>query len=246
VTGRFAVQYVNLYAARVRGVLPSTTIVANVTRTLVFIVGGLVVLQTLGVSITPILTALGVGGLAVALALQDTLSNLFSGLQIIGSGQVKPGDFIRLESGEEGFVADVTWRNTTIRQLSNNMVIVPNSHLASSRVTNFDQPDKSQAVLVQVGVAYDSDLQRVEQLTAEVGRDVMKSVSGGVAEFDPFVRFHTFGDSSIDFTVILRGGQFVDQYLIKHEFIKRLHARYKEEGIEIPFPIRTVLLKKTA
>jgi small-conductance mechanosensitive channel len=243
VIARLAVSYVNLYATQVRGVLPSTTIFSNLTRALVYIIGLLVILQSLGISITPILTALGVGGLAVALALQDTLSNLFAGLQVIGSGQLRPGDFIRLESGEEGYVVDVTWWNTTIRQLANNMVIVPNAHLASSRVINFDQPEKEQAVLVQVGVSYDTDLQRVEHVTIEVARDVMKSVRGGISGFEPFIRYHTFGDFSVNYTVILRGETFVDQYLIKHEFIKRLHRRFQREGIEIPFPIRTVHLK---
>jgi small-conductance mechanosensitive channel len=73
----------------------------------------------------------------------------------------------------------------------------------------------------------------------EVGSDVMASMPGGVPDFEPFVRYHTFGDSSINFTVILRAREFVDQYLIKHEFVKRLHARFNHEGIVIPFPIRT-------
>jgi small-conductance mechanosensitive channel len=241
---RMAVNYVNLYSASVSGVLPSTTIFSNLMRLIVYLTGLLVILQSLGISITPILTALGVGGLAVALALQDTLSNLFSGLQIIGSGQVKPGDFIRLESGEEGYVVDVTWRNTTVRQLPNNMIIVPNSQLASSRVTNFYQPDKELAVLVQVGVSYESDLRHVERVTMEVARQVMREATGGVPDFEPFIRYHTFADFSINFTVIMRGKEFVDQYFIKHEFVKRLHDRYNVEGIEIPFPIRTVHVKQ--
>jgi small-conductance mechanosensitive channel len=243
VGARLAANSVGLYAMRVRGVLPSTSIFTNLARALIYVIGILVILQSLGISITPMLTALGVGGLAVALALQDTLSNLFSGLQIIGSGQVKPGDFIKLDTGEEGYVVDVTWRNTTIRELPNNMVIVPNAHLAASRVRNFYQPEKELAVLLQVGVSYESDLEHVERVTTEVARDVMKTTPGGIAGFEPFIRYHTFADFSIDFTVILRGQEFVDQYLIKHEFIKRLHERYAAEGIEIPFPIRTIHLK---
>ncbi|MBI4473912.1 MAG: mechanosensitive ion channel family protein, partial [Acidobacteria bacterium] len=220
-----------------------TTIFSNLTRLLVWLIGMLITLQTLGISITPILTALGVGGLAVALALQDTLSNLFSGLQVIGSGQVRPGDFIKLDTGEQGYVVDVTWRNTTIRELSNNMIIVPNSKLASSQVCNFDQPGKELAVLVPVGVSYDSDLEKVERITVEVAREVMRTVPGGVRDFEPFIRYHTLADFSINFTVIMRGREFVDQYLIKHEFLKRLHERYRSEEIEIPFPVRTVHVK---
>ena len=83
-------------------------------------------------------------------------------------------------------------------------------------------------------------LAHVEQVVTEVGRAVMREVEGGVPEFQPFVRFHTFGDSSIDFTVILRAQEFTGQYLVKHEFVKRLHARFRTEGIVIPFPIRTL------
>lgn len=112
-----AAKLVGLYARRIEGTLPATSLFANLTKMFVFLIGSLIILQTLNVSITPILTALGVGGLAVALALQDTLSNLFSGLQVIASRQVKPGDYVKLESGEEGYVTDITWRNTAIRAL---------------------------------------------------------------------------------------------------------------------------------
>jgi small-conductance mechanosensitive channel len=101
------------------------------------------------------------------------------------------------------------------------------------------------AVLVQVGVSYASDLPKVERVTIEVGREIMREVQGGVPTFEPFIRYHTFESSSINFSVILRGQEYTDQYLIKHEFVKRLQKRYHEEGIEIPFPIRTVFLKGT-
>jgi len=105
-------------------------------------------------------------------------------------------------------------------------------------------PDKELAVLVNLGVSYSSDLNKVERVTIEVAREVMKAVSGGVPDFDPFIRYHTFGDFSINFTVIMRAKEFKDQYLIKHEFIKKLHQRYIKEGIEIPFPIRTIYTKE--
>ncbi len=225
------------------GVAQSSSIFVNITRLVVYVVGFLVLLQTVGVSIAPLLTALGVGGLAVALALQDTLSNLFAGIHILASKKVQPGDFIRLDSGEEGYVVDINWRNTWIRQLPNNMVLVPNARLASAIVTNFYRPETELAVLVQVGVSYDSDLAKVERVTIEVAAEVMREVDGAVPGFEPFIRYHTFGDSSIDFSVILRGREFTDQYLITHEFVKRLHERYRAEGIEIPFPIRTVHLR---
>jgi small-conductance mechanosensitive channel len=233
-----------MYSQRVSSGLLSNTIFANLAKILVFVIGILMILQYLNISIAPILTALGVGGLAVALALQDTLANLFAGLHIVASKQIKPGDYIRLSSGEEGIVTDITWRYTHIRALSNTITIVPNAQLAKAIVTNFDLPEKELAVLVQVGVSYDSNLEKVEKATIDEAMSVMRDLEGGVPEFTPFIRYHTFADSSINFTVILRGRQFVDQYLIKHEFIKRLHRRYQQEGIQIPFPIRTIHIEK--
>jgi small-conductance mechanosensitive channel len=124
------------------------------------------------------------------------------------------------------------------------MVVVPNAQLAASRFRNYYQPDRELAALVQVGVSYDSDLEKVERVTIEVARCVMKEVPGGVPTFEPFIRYHTFGDSSIGFTVVLRGREFADQHVLKHQFVKRLSVRFMEEGIEIPFPIRTVLMKQ--
>lgn len=226
------------------GVAGSATIFVNITRGLVFAIGFLVVLQTLGVSIAPLLTALGVGGLAVALALQDTLANLFAGIYILASKTVQPGDYIRLSSGEEGYVVDINWRQTTVRQLSNNLVVIPNGQLAKSNMTNFTQPEQTLTVLVQVGVGYDSDLEQVERVTAEVVAEVMADVAGADPDHEPAIRFHTFGDSRIGFTVILGVGEFSDQFRVKHEFIKRLHRRYRAEGIRIPPPARTVALQQ--
>jgi len=238
---RLSSGFVSHYARK--AVLPSTSIFTNLAKTIVFSVGLLIILQSLGISITPILTTLGVGGIAVALALQDTLSNIFSGLQIIATRQIRQGDYIRLGGGEEGYVTDITWRNTLVRALANNLVLIPNSKLAGAIVTNFQLPDTDMGVLVQVGVSYDSDLEKVEKVTNEVASGLLGEVQGCVDGFEPYIRYHTFADFSINFTVILRCQEFVDQYLIKHEFVKRLHRRYRDEGIEIPYPIQTVHLK---
>ncbi|GIV97886.1 MAG: mechanosensitive ion channel protein [Herpetosiphonaceae bacterium] len=241
---RLAAGFIALYAEQADHILPSTSLFTNLTKLIIYSLGVLIILSTLGISIAPILTALGIGGLAVALALQGPLSNLFAGLQIVISRPIKPGDYIRLDSGEEGYIIDISWRSTMIRELANNMIIVPNAKLASAVIKNYYLPEQPLAVLVEVGVSYDSDLEKVERVTTEVAKTVLQEVQGGDPEFDPFIRYHTFDDFSINFTVILRGEQFVDQFLLKHEFIKRLHRRYDEEGIEIPFPIRTVQLRQ--
>ena len=232
---------VRVYSAKLSTAIPVTTLTENLVRIGVICLGVLMILQSLGISVAPILATLGVGGLAVALALQDTLSNLFSGFHIIMARQIRVGDFVRLEDGQEGYIVDINWRTTKVRMLPNNVVLIPNAKLAQAVVTNYYLPDKEMAVLVQVGVHYDSDLRKVEQVTIDVGREVMREVQGGIPEFEPFIRYHTFGDFSINFSVIMRGREVVDQYLIKHEFICRLHERYRKEGIVIPYPIRTIV-----
>ncbi len=224
------------------GVAHSASIFVLLTKGTIVGVGVLVLLQSIGISVAPLLTALGVGGLAVALALQDTLRNLFAGIQILASKKVQPGDYVRLDTGEEGYVDDINWRNTTVRQLSGNIVIVPNAHLADTVMTNYNQPAEEMSVSVQVGVSYDSDLDEVERVTLEVGRDVMQTVEGAMPEHEPLIRYHTFADARINFSVILRASQPAAQYVIVHEFIKRLHRRYRAENIEIPYPTRELVL----
>jgi len=240
VLANIASRAIRVYSARVESTMPVTSITENISRILIFGVGLLIILNSLGISITPILATLGVGGLAVALALQDTLSNLFAGFHITVARQIKIGDYVKLDSGEEGYIIDITWRTTKIRMLPNNVILIPNEKLTKAIVTNYYLPEKEMAVLINVGVHYDSDLEKVEKVTCEVAKEVMKEVNGGVPGFDPFIRYHTFADFSINFTVILRAKEFVDQYLVKHEFVKRLHIRYNKEGIVIPYPIRTI------
>jgi small-conductance mechanosensitive channel len=237
-------EFIKSYVKKANVDIPQVSIFEHFTKWLVVILGVLIILYSLGVPIGPVLTGFGIGGLAVALALQDTLSNFFSGLHLLISKQIRPGDYVKLDSGEEGYVVDITWRNTVIKELSNNFVIVPNAKLSKATIKNYYFPDKELSVLVQLGISYESDLEKVEKVTVEVAKEVMREVKGGVCDFEPFIRYQAFSDFSINFAVIMKVQEFGDQYLIKHEFIKRLHRRYKEEGITIPYPVRTVYLKK--
>jgi small-conductance mechanosensitive channel len=214
--------------------LPTTTLTENLVRIVVVILGLLVILKGLGLDITPMLTALGVGGLAVALALQDTLANLFAGLYLTVAKHIRIGHYIKLSSGEEGYLVDIDWRASRLRQLTNNTVLVPNAKLSQSIVTNYHSPEHELVVTIDGSVDYASDLDRVERIATEVARDVMRTVRGGVPGFNPLVQFHTFGDPGIEFSVTLRAQEFVDQYLIRHEFVKRLHKRFLAEAITIP------------
>lgn len=204
----------------------------------IYAVAFIIILDQLGIEVTPLVASLGVATLAVGLALQDTLSNFFAGLYVFTDKPIRIGDYIELDTGDKGYVEEIGWRSTRIKTLPNTIVIVPNSKLVQTKIINYYLPDMEVAVLVQCGVGYSSDLEKVERVTVEVAREIQKTVVGAAKNFEPFIRYHTFGDSNINFTVILRAEKFVDQYLIIHEFIKKLHKRYQEEGIEISFPAR--------
>jgi small-conductance mechanosensitive channel len=243
ILSRIAVGFVTLPTSKEDNQLPSASILTYIARASVYLIGFLVILQSLDISITPLLTALGVGGLAVALALQDTLSNLFAGIHILASRKIRTGDFIRLETGQEGTVTDISWRTTSIKGAANHLIIVPNTRVASSIVVDFDQPEREVVLVVPLAVGYDSDLDKVERITIEVAKAVLKEVAGGVTSSEPVVRFAELGDSSIRFNLIVRVRQFDEQFLIRHELIKRLLARYAVEKISIPYPVRNVNLK---
>lgn len=237
---RIATGLVRVYTRGVEGVVPSTSIFLSLARILTFVIGILIALQSMGISIAPILTALGVGGLATALALQPTLSNLFSGIQILASRAIKPGDFIRLGIGEEGFVQDISWRITTIRTPGNNLVLVPNAKLADAIVTNFHAIDSELSLLVPISVAYDSNLAQVEDVTLRIARETLQQVQGGVDSYEPLIRYSGLGDSAINFNVVLRVREWGDQALVRHEFLRRILIGYAQEKIEIPFPQRVL------
>ncbi len=219
----------------------SLSLFKSIINIVVYCLGFLVLLQSFGVSITPILTALGVGGLAVALALQDTLSNLFAGIQITLTRTIKPGDYIHLTTGEEGTVIDITWRSTTLLTQSDNMTVIPNSKLATTIITNYSLPKQDFSITVNVGIAYDSDLEKVERITLEIAEQVMSKLE---IKGEPTFRYKEFGSSSINFGLSMDINQFSQQYILRHEFIKSLYKRFKAEGIDIPFPTTSVYVKK--
>ena len=205
----------------------------NVVRLLIVTFGLLVVLNGLGVEIRPMLAALGVGGLAVALALQEPLSNFFAGLFITMAGKIRIGDFVKLDSGLEGRVVDFNWRSTSL-EVGGGIAVVPNAKLAQATVTNYNLPTPDVLVPVDFVVDYASDVQSVEALILRVAREVQASAEGAVTTFEPNVRFSSFGDVGLRGTAQLRARSHPDQALLKHNFITRLHAAFRAQGVEIP------------
>lgn len=240
---RVAGDLVRHYGGHIPGALPVTTLTQNLAQLAVLILGIVLTLGAFGLKITPILTALGVGGLAVALALQDTLSNLFAGFYIAVAGQIRLGDYIKLNTGEEGYVTDITWRSTAVRNLASNMIIIPNSKLSQAIVTNYYLPGKALSVSLQVGVSYGVDLDRIERILLEIAVQGSKDISGMSADPAPSISFDPgFGDSSLGFTIGFQVAEFANQFGVRNELRRRIYRRFQAESIEIPFPARAVYL----
>jgi small-conductance mechanosensitive channel len=215
-----------------------TGLFRTAVRLTVLVIGGLVLLSSLGIAITPILTALGVGGLAIALALQDTLANLFAGIHLLADRPIRVGDYVRLSAENvEGHVLDVGWRSTRIRMLQNNVVVVPNKRVAESVITNFDLDETRTGVAIRVAVGYDADPDQVERALVEEAKAAVGQVPGLLGEPPPVVRLIPgFGDYSLDFTLTCQTRRFVDQFIVQHELRKRILKRLRAEGIAIPMP----------
>ncbi len=216
----------------------------NTIYVFIYMVGLIIILKHFNVEISPLIATLGIGGLAIGLALQDTLSNFFGGVYIASDKPIRVKDYIELDNGLGGHIEDIGWRTTRIKTLPGNIIVVPNSKIANSVLTNYDLTVPEMSVVVKVGVSYKSDLKEVEKVTADVARKTQKTVQGAVREFEPFIRYNEFGDSNINFSVILRVEKFVDKYLVMHEFIKALKEAYDKNGIEISSPVRKVHLSK--
>ncbi len=238
---KLIVGLLDLWSKKQGGGFPSTTMFTNFVWVTVYIIGLLFILDALDISIAPMLTALGIGGLAVSLALKDTLTDVFAGLHILLSKKVQPGDFVSLDSGEMGYIQNITWRNTKMLERTNNIIQIPNTKLSNAIIKNYDSGDPSFSVKIPVGVGYDSDLEDVERIVLEVANELHQSMDQMNKNSTPSLKFRGFGESSIDFMVYFRGNKYGDQNPIIHEFVKKLHKRFNDEGIEIPFPMRTVI-----
>ncbi len=247
----FPAKMLILFLRRVSQTNPSLERVTQpasfVIRAIFALLATIIFLENLGVSLTAVWTTLGVGSVAVALALQDTLSNFFSGLYLLVDQPVSVGDYIRLDSGSEGYVVRIGGRSTTLRTLGNNFIIIPNSTLAKAVITNYSMPEERQSLDIRVRVSYGNDAARVERMLLEIARQAARENLEGLLTYpDPSVRFNPgFSESSLDFTLSVQIRKFVDQYLVQSELRKRILDRFQKEGIDMPFPTRTIMLDKT-
>ena len=215
-------------------------LIRRVGGVIIYAIGGLLLMDVLGINISPLIAGLGLGGLAVALAIQPTLANLFAGTYVMTEGVIATGDYIQLENGLKGYVVEVGWRSTRIRDWRNNLVVVPNSKFAETIITNFQQPTHAVNVYFECGTSYDSDLYRVEEICLEVMDTVVDSHPMAVKEYGKYFAFDNFGDSNVNFWLFVQATDRWGSFVVQSDMMKLLHKRFQEEGIVINYPVRTL------
>jgi small-conductance mechanosensitive channel len=213
-------------------------LIRRVGGVIIYAIGGLLLMDVLGINISPLIAGLGLGGLAVALAIQPTLANLFAGTYVMTEGVIATGDYIQLENGLKGYVVEVGWRSTRIRDWRNNLVVVPNSKFAETIITNFQQPTHAVNVYFECGTSYDSDLYRVEEICLEVMDTIVDSHPMAIKEYGKYFAFDNFGDSNVNFWLFVQATDRWGSFVVQSDMMKLLHKRFQEEGIVINYPVR--------
>ncbi len=192
--------------------------------------------EYMGVSFTAVFASAGIAGIALALAARETLANFFGGISILMDRPFKTGDYILLESGERGMVVNVGMRSTRLLTRDDVQIAIPNSIITNTKVVNESAPQPRFRIRIKVGVAYGSDIDRVEQtLLAVASENQLVSRTP-----EPRVRFRAFGDSALDFELLCWARSPHDKGRLIHELNQAIYKTFKAAGIEIPFPQRDV------
>lgn len=214
------------------------TIFHRFSRIFISIVGLLFVLPVWGIQIGPLLASLGIAGVAIALALQSTLGNIFGGMSLILDKSIKVGDKIKIDNETMGTVIDVGLRSTKINTWDNELIIIPNGKLADSKLLNFMQPDPSVRIVVEFGIEYGSDINKAKQVVL----NVISKIPNVLKEPKPTIVMIEMADFALKFRALF----WVNNYDIKFETkclaTEEIYNALRKNGIGIPFPTRTVYL----
>ena len=200
----------------------------------------LVVLDQAGIEITPLLASLGVGGLAVALALQDTLANYFSGVYVASDKSIRVGDLIELDTGLKGIVYEIGWRRTTILDREKNLIIIPNKKISESTLINYNYPEPSISMRIDFGVTYESDLDKVEKTALATAKKIQKKYKDVVADQDPMVKYYKMSESSIDAILAIQITDYTAKLDLRNDLIKQLSKDFRKANIDFSYPARNV------
>ena len=200
-------------------------------------VAAIAMLTHFGVNVASLVVSLGVGSLAIGLAAQDTLSNMFAGFTLMADRPFRVGDRIRLGGGDLGDVLEIGMRATLIQTLDDTVLVVPNSVLVKERVTNLSRPSRSVTTRIEVGVAYGSDLTLVKRVLSEA------ALASGYVDRDrtPLVLVTRFADFFVNVLLIFWVRDYAEQGLGLSQVHEEIDRRFREAGIEIPFPVRRIV-----
>jgi small-conductance mechanosensitive channel len=215
-------------------------LISKVINLAIYLTALIIILSYFGVEISPLIAGLGIGGLAVGLALQNTLANFFSGIHIISDEPIKLGDYIEIGTEVAGTVIDIGWRSTKIKTLSGDIIIMPNNTVSESIITNLSKNDQTVSAKILCGVDYSADMEQVEKITLELANNIQKNTQGAVEDYTPSFAFTQFADSNINFTVYLRAKTRMDRMKLQNIFMKALKKKFDEEKIEISWPVRKI------
>ena len=222
------------WMAKAEGATDNSESIQFFAKVIFGVVATLLVLENLHVELKTVWTTLGIGGVAVALALQDTLSNFFAGFYLRLDKPVEPGDYVLMEGSQEGFIYELGWRSTRIRTLSNNLVIIPNTKLASTVLINYSAPVSENSLLIDIKVRKGSDPEQVKNILVDEAQLATKEIHGLDPDFQPRARFVPKPDESLqDYAIISRVASGSRQFALRRQLRDRMLARLKREGIEV-------------
>ena len=212
----------------------------KILKAVVIILAVIFIFSAWDVNISPLLATVGIAGLAIGLAVKDSLSNILGGLQLVLDKTFKVGDKVELESGEMGVIMDIGLRSTKLRTYDNEMIYIPNGFLANAKIKNFTHPDVSIRVNVEFGVVYGSDTEKVRQVVL----DAVKKIDTVIEEPEPVVQFLKMSDFSLNFIARAWVKEYTEAYSTKNRMTDEIYNALNKANIGIPFPTRTVYTKE--
>jgi small-conductance mechanosensitive channel len=193
------------------------------------------------INISPLLATAGIAGLAIGLAVKDSLNNILGGLQLVLDKTFKVGDKVQLESGEMGTILDIGLRSTKLKTYDNEVIYIPNGYLANAKIKNFTHPDVSIRVNVNFGVVYGSNTEKVQKVVLEA----IKKIETVIEEPEPVVQFLKMSDFSLDFVARAWVNSYTDAYSTQIKMTDEIYNALNKANIGIPFPTQTIYTKKT-
>jgi len=210
----------------------------------IYLLTAAAILGLMGIEIAPLIAGLGIAGIAVALALQDTLTNFFAGLYLLADKPVRLGDAIRISDGNEGTLVEVGWRSSKIRLFDRSNLIIPNSQLAQEKIKNYTATSKTMMVRLDVGVAYGSNLEAVERAIRRAVHAAKHDWDGAITDPEPVIRLVELGDFALKYQVFVEVEGFEHAGRVRHAVYKAILREFKKERVEIPFPTHTSFVRR--